>query len=102
MRWEPKYLDRSKYNLEHMPNLAPTDLLLARLKDNSISFQEFSEKFKEEMNEFEFQQELDKIRCMLDNKEDVALICCEKEPLECHRTILKLQLTKEGYDCKEW
>lgn len=102
MRWEPRFLDRSKYNLEHMPNLAPSDLLLARYKDKSISFNEFTSMFKQEMLTASFQSALDDIRTDLDEGKDVAIICCEKDPLVCHRNIIANVLSEEGYECKEW
>lgn len=101
MRWVPKFLDTSKYNLEHEPNLAPSSLLLARYKDGQINTNEFFELFKDEMLEEEFQKAINSVKEDLDKGKDVVLICCEKDRFTCHRHVIATILSEQGYECKE-
>lgn len=38
----------------------------------------------------------------LSQGKDVALLCYEKDPLECHRSILAQWLTQHGYNTTEY
>lgn len=103
MRWVPKYIDISKYDLEWDPRLAPSELLLSQYKEKSISFQEFTRRFKEEMQiRPDYNEACKDIKQSLDAGEDVYIICCEKDPFECHRTLIKDDIEAEGYKCREW
>lgn len=103
MRWVPKYIDISKYNLEHDPRLAPSDLLLSQYKEKKISFKTFEERFRQEMElRPDYIEAYNELKGRLDNGEDICIICCEKDPLECHRTFIRHDAEKEGYECREW
>lgn len=103
MRWVPKYIDISKYNLEWDPRLAPSELLLSQYKEKSINFAEFTRRFKEEMElRPDYHEAYKEIKEALDAGEDTYLICCEKDPLECHRTSIRYDFESEGYECREW
>lgn len=90
MRYVPKSLKDPKYDLEWMPSLAPSEILLNNYKNNKISFTEFKDRFIEElMFRKDLQDDLKSIVEDLQNGNDVCLICCEKDYLDCHRTIVK-------------
>lgn len=103
-RWKPRNtIDVKKYNLEWRPNLAPTELTLAKYKDESITWSEYRQLFIDES--FENQLFIDGLQeAMNYNDEglDVFLICYEKDDSICHRSILKEIFEINGYECKEY
>jgi uncharacterized protein YeaO (DUF488 family) len=103
-RWKPRNtIDISKYNIEWSPSLAPSELLLAKYKDGSISFQQFREMFKEEkINRPDFIEALNELKTLLEDGQDVYILCYEKDYHSCHRTIIREMLEEEGYKCGEW
>ena len=44
---------------------------------------------------------IDRLKEILDDEEDVYLICYEKDCTRCHRNLIAKRLQKEGYSCKE-
>lgn len=96
MRFMPKSLKDPKYNLEWMPELAPTDILLNNYKRGSISFFDFKEEFEEylEYNKLVQKSVEDIKKDLLDNK-DVYIICCEKNHYECHRRFVRKHICKD-------
>jgi uncharacterized protein YeaO (DUF488 family) len=103
-RWKPRNtIDVKKYNLEWRPNLAPTELTLAKYKDESITWSEYRQLFIDES--FENQLFIDGLQeAMNYNDEglDVFLICYEKDDSICHRSILQEIFEINGYQCKEY
>ena len=97
MRFMPKSLKDPKYNLEWMPELAPTDILLNNYKRGSISFFDFKEEFEEylEYNKLVQKSVEDIKKDLLDNK-DVYIICCEKNHYECHRRFVRKHICKDS------
>lgn len=91
MRYMPASLKDPKYNVEWEPSLGPDDILFSKYKKDEISFIEFREKY---MDQLELNKQtactIDKlIKEIEDNpEEDIYLICCEKNNLECHRRFL--------------
>ena len=52
-RWKPRNtIDVKKYNLEWAPQLAPTELTLAKRKDGSIDWREFRQRYINESFDF--------------------------------------------------
>lgn len=96
MRFMPKSLKDPKYNLEWMPELAPTDILLNNYKRGSISFFDFKEEFEEylEYNKLVQKSVEDIKKDLLDDK-DVYIICCEKNHYECHRRFVRKHICKD-------
>ena len=70
--------------------LAPTKELLASYRDKEILWEEFAQKY----------QDLIKVRGTLekssqDDFENAVLLCSEREPEKCHRTLLSELITKK-------
>lgn len=100
MRYQPKVNLFEFENVKFVKCLSPSDILLTEYKTNKITFKEFSEKFKNELkNNLESTRMLSRIK---NCKRDVYLICCEKSPLECHRSIIADILKNQGCNCKEF
>ena len=101
MRYIPKSLKDDKYNLMWMPDLAPQQAILNQYKNNEISFEDLTLAFKRYLVlKEEAKIAINKLKDML-SKEDVYLICCEKDSSICHRTILKEYLISLGYKGEE-
>ena len=103
-RWKPRNtIDVKKYNLEWRPNLAPTELTLAKYKDESITWSEYRQLFIDESFENQlFMDGLQEAMNYNDEGLDVFLICYEKDDSICHRSILKEIFEINGYECKEY
>lgn len=103
-RWKPRNtIDTKKYNLEWAPQLAPTELTLAKRKDESIDWKEFRNRYIEESfsNQL-FIDAIEEIIRLNDKGYDIFLICYEKDELTCHRSILKEILHLNNCECEEY
>lgn len=104
IRWKPRNtMNPEKYNLEWWPQLAPSELLLSKYKDNSIDWHQYREMFIEESyTNVMFIDALEQI-IELSKTQDICLICYEKNDLECHRSLIR-EILKQKYniDSKEF
>ena len=103
-RWKPRNtIDVKKYNLEWAPQLAPTELTLAKYKDGSIDWKEYRQRYIDEsFSNPLFIDGLKEIVEYNDKGYDIFLICYEKNDSTCHRTILKEILQINNYKCEEY
>lgn len=84
----------------HVPQLSPKTEVLKAYKTNN-NFEVFTEKFNEQMyTDPETMEYLQMLMEALEHNE-VALICCEKDPNVCHRSLIAKYLTSLGYKCEE-
>lgn len=103
-RWKPRNtIDVKKYNLEWAPQLAPTELTLAKYKDGSIDWKEYRQRYIDEsFSNPLFIDGLKEIVEYNDEGYDIFLICYEKNDSTCHRSILKEILQINNYKCEEY
>ena len=103
-RWKPRNtIDVKKYNLEWAPQLAPTELTLAKYKDGSIDWKEYRQRYIDEsFSNPLFIDGLKEIVEYNDKGYDIFLICYEKNDSTCHRSILKEILQINNYKCEEY
>ena len=103
-RWKPRNtIDVKKYNLEWAPQLAPTELTLAKYKDGSINWKEYRQRYIDEsFSNPLFIDGLKEIVEYNDKGYDIFLICYEKNDSTCHRSILKEILQINNYKCEEY
>ena len=103
-RWKPRNtIDVKKYNLEWAPQLAPTELTLAKYKDGSIDWKEYRQRYIDEsFSNPLFIDGLKEIIEYNDEGYDIFLICYEKNDSTCHRSILKEILQINNYKCEEY
>ena len=103
-RWKPRNtIDVKKYNLEWAPQLAPTELTLAKYKDGSIDWKEYRQRYIDES--FSNPLFIDGLKEIVDYNDegyDIFLICYEKNDSTCHRSILKEILQIKNYKCEEY
>ena len=103
-RWRPRNtIDVKKYNLEWAPQLAPTELTLAKYKDGSIDWKEYRQRYIDES--FSNPLFIDGLKEIVDYNDkgyDIFLICYEKDDSTCHRSILKEILQINNYKCEEY
>ena len=103
-RWKPRNtIDVKKYNLEWAPQLAPTELTLAKYKDGSIDWKEYRQRYIDES--FDNPLFIDGLKEIVEYNDkgyDIFLICYEKNDSTCHRSILKEILQINNYKCKEY
>ena len=103
-RWKPRNtIDVNKYNLVWAPQLAPTELTLAKYKDGSIDWKEYRQRYIDES--FDNPLFIDGLKEIVNyNNEgyDIFLICYEKNDTICHRSILRELLEYNNEECKEY
>ncbi len=103
-RWKPRNtINVKKYNIEWAPQLAPTELTLAKYKDGSIDWKEYRQKYIDESFDNPFF--IDGLKEIIDlNNEGytIFLICYEKNDIICHRSILREILEYNNQECKEY
>ena len=99
----PKGFDKDSYGgLIYAPELSPSEQLLFQYKYDE-DWNRFRLKFVREMkNRKSTQETLSRIGNMLENNEDIYLICYEKEHEVCHRTLLAQELGKRGFEYREF
>lgn len=99
MRMPPISIQQMKDTV-HVPQLSPKIEVLKAYKASG-DFKDFEEKFNEQMyNDKETMEYLNLLMEGLDHNE-VAIICCEKDPNVCHRSLIAKYLTDLGYKCEE-
>lgn len=103
-RWKPRNtIDVKKYGIEWAPNLAPTELTLAKYKDGTIDWKEYRQRYIDESFDNKwFLEEIEEIRSLDEKGYDIFLICYEKDDLICHRSILREILIYNEIKCEEW
>ncbi len=103
-RWKPRNtIDLNKYNLTWAPNLAPTELTLAKYTDGSIDWAEFRRRFiNESFDNKLFVDGISDIIELNNDGYDIFLICYEKDDKVCHRSILKEILEFNNQNCEEY
>ena len=103
-RWKPRNtIDVNKYKLVWAPQLAPTELTLAKYKDGSIDWKEYRQRYIDES--FDNPLFIDGLKEIVNyNNEgyDIFLICYEKNDTICHRSILREILEYNNEKCKEY
>lgn len=84
----------------HIPQLSPKIDVLKAYKVNN-DFEEFTEKFNEQM--YTDPETMEYLNLLMEGLEhnEVAIICCEKDPNVCHRSLIAKYLTSLGYQCEE-
>lgn len=80
-----------KRDLSLAPRWQDVDLV----KRNIISYEDFKDRYYENILKSKSPEEIYK------KYEGWYLLCCEKDPIHCHRTILAEWLQEFGYDVKE-
>ena len=103
-RWKPRNtIDVKKYNLEWAPQLAPTELTLAKYKDGSIDWKEYRQRYIDES--FDNPLFIDGLKEIVEYNDkgyDIFLICYKKDDSTCNRSILKEILQINNYKCEEY
>jgi uncharacterized protein YeaO (DUF488 family) len=77
---------RFKYSL-WIKDLAPSEQLKYGYKNGIITWEEYVLRFTEEMKSDNAQRALNNVRELVTGS-DVFLVCFEKDPSKCHRSIL--------------
>ncbi len=90
VRIPPKHFNFSQNkNIKHIPQLSPSQNLLYCYKKGEISFSQFKEKFKYEIeNRYDMKMAVEKLVKELNQDKDICLICYEENSNECHRKII--------------
>jgi uncharacterized protein YeaO (DUF488 family) len=96
-RYLPNSFSCEKERCEYFPDLSPSPSLLYQYKNHNISWITFAWKFQDEMQENLISRGyIGRIAKMLEDGEDVCIICYEKEVEFCHRSILAKIIGYEG------
>lgn len=86
-----------------LTSLAPTTSLLEKYKrGDGMSFALYQQEYKSLILDAQNADNLIARILRLSQGKDVALLCYEKDPLECHRSILAQWLTQHGYNTTEY
>lgn len=90
VRIPPKHFNFSQNpNVKHMPQLSPSQNLLYSYKKGKISFSQFKEKFRYEIeNRYDMKKAIEKLVEDLNHGKNICLICYEENSNECHRKII--------------
>lgn len=74
----------------HFIELSPSYNLFCDVKYKGLSFQDYTIRYMDEMKNTDIYSILNKIKSLVDqsNAKGAVLMCYEKNPLECHRSIL--------------
>lgn len=82
--------------------LSPSKNLLAQVKANKISFREFTISFEKEI--FRSKDAISRMQLLkeLANHQEVFLVCCEKDPSHCHRSLVKYYIEHLPELRKKW
>lgn len=99
MRMPPMSIQKME-NVFHCPELAPTVATLKAYKATG-DWETFKEKFKEQM--YTNEETMNYINLLMEalDHNDVAIVCCEKNDAECHRSLIAEYLRELGYSTKE-
>lgn len=93
-RYTPSWIDPLEY--KWIVGLAPSPMLLKSYKDEVITWDEFSERYKIGLNE--------KIKPLieyLDKGIDITILCYEAKDKHCHRHIISDKIKEMGYEVAE-
>lgn len=77
--------------------LAPSNQLFRDYKSHKISWLKFEERFLKELDEKAVQE----VCSLLDDGDNVLLLCYEKKNKFCHRRLIGERIQKRGYQVKE-
>jgi uncharacterized protein YeaO (DUF488 family) len=99
MRIPPMSIQKME-NVFHCPELSPTVKTLKAYKATG-DWDTFVEKFKEQM--YTDEETMNYINLLMEGLEhnDVAIVCCEKNNKECHRSLIAEYLKELGYNTQE-
>lgn len=86
----------NKYNFIHAPGLAPSEDLFKKKKFGNMSWQSYVKQYRKEM--LNMTKYLDQIEVLLQEGNDVALICYCPYSINCHRGILSHYFEELGYE----
>lgn len=82
-------LSSSDDGIVYLHSLSPSKQLLSKMKNESMSFEEFEKLFrKEKMNDKVFLEQITLLSGFCYSNEDVVLLCYEKDATVCHRSIV--------------
>lgn len=88
---------RLSVELKQLEGLYPPRLLLEFYKDNKIKWDEYTTRYIDYISSnSKSQKDLEYVQTMLDNGQDVTLICYEKN-MPCHRFIIGEVFHQAGY-----
>lgn len=97
----PPNIDILKYdNIYFIQNLSPSKDILFNFKNNN-NWDLFKNNFINQLNESNI---IDKLIYKINKNLDknIFLICCEKSPYRCHRSIISDILNSNNVKCEEW
>ncbi|MHA1585006.1 MAG: DUF488 family protein, N3 subclade [Promethearchaeota archaeon] len=82
--------------------LSPSPLLLREYQQNKIDFGMFALKFEAEI--FKSWKAVKRLKFLKDlsRTTQIFLVCCEKSPKFCHRSILKYFIERLDFFMKKW
>lgn len=89
-RWEPNWWAGGTFT-----EIAPTAEILQALKRGDISFPIFRDLYLKELEAMKAEV---LCKCI---PEDTVMLCYEKDPNQCHRSVLAEYLNARGYDVRE-
>lgn len=102
-RWKPRNtISMDSYKMIWRPNLAPSELLLAKYKDGTISWNVLRETFLSETKTNKLLKDGLQEVIELSKDKDVFLICYEKDATTCHRSILREIFINNNIECEEF
>lgn len=99
MRMPPMSIQKMEDTI-HVPQLSPKVEVLKAYKASN-NFDDFTEQFNKQM--YEDEETMHYLNLLMEGLEynEVAIICCEKDPNVCHRSLIAKYLTSLGYKCEE-
>ena len=86
-----------KYNIKHVPEIAPSFGLLNDIKQHKISWKDYVKIFRKEMMQEKSQEIINKIENYYYNR-DIILICYCKNEKQCHRRIIGNYFLEIGFE----
>ena len=101
-RFPPKWFNANKYPLTYIiKELSPSKELLLKYKQNN-NWDWYVKSFKEEMNNRQdMKYALKELEGLLNNNQDVCLVCYEKDYERCHRSIIGQYFEQKRFKWKE-
>lgn len=100
-RFNPNWLRKDDYDL-WFEDLAPEIELLTKIKKKEIDWAEYVKIYKEQLRQEPAQNQLYKLKFLLDEGIDVCIYCYEaSDNPECHRHIISEVFSNLGYHVTE-